>query len=44
MCTSGDDPYDDSSPFLFGAAEEEESRKELEAKRKADERKQEPEE
>lgn len=28
--TSGDDPRDDSSPFLFGAAEREESERELE--------------
>lgn len=42
--TSGDDPRDDSSPYLFAEAEEEESRKELESRQKTAERKQEAEE
>lgn len=42
--TSGDDPRDDSSPYLFAEAEEEQSRHELEARQKIEERKQEAEE
>ena len=30
MCTSGDDCYESGQPFLFGAAEREESLRELE--------------